>query len=173
MLATTRLRLKHWADRHSEPFARMHADPEVMADLGGAIEPAASALKLARYKAAQVEFGVARWAVETIDGDFLGYCGVMRRPAHDHPLGPHVEIGWRFMRDAWGQGFATESARAALAEAEPRVGLHNIVSYTSADNARSQRVIEKLGLSRDPSRDFLMPTPSGGWKGLVWSFAVD
>ncbi|HAQ80547.1 GNAT family N-acetyltransferase [Bradyrhizobium viridifuturi] len=169
MIKTPRLRLHRWDDRHREAFAAMHADPEVMADYGGPIGRADSDEKFERYVAAQRDHGISRWAVETIDGAFLGYAGVMPRSSREHPLGAHVEIGWRFARNAWGHGYATESARAALLHAIDDVGLRGIVSYTSADNARSQAVMARLDLVRDPARDFTTLSARGApWRGLVW-----
>jgi RimJ/RimL family protein N-acetyltransferase len=147
----------------------MHADPEVMLDLGGPFEEAESAAKFDRYCSAYREHGVSRWAVEDADGVFLGYAGVMPRLSADHPLGPHYEVGWRFTRKAWGFGYATESANAALGHAFTQCGLKEIVSYTSPDNLRSQAVMERLKLQRDPSRDFAAHYDAVGlWRGLVW-----
>jgi RimJ/RimL family protein N-acetyltransferase len=169
MIKTPRLRLHLWDDRHREAFALMHADPEVMADIGGSIDRSESNQKLNRYCAAQREYGISRWAVENLDGVFLGYAGVMPRSSKDHPLGAHFEVGWRFVRNAWGQGYATESARAALRHAVHQVGLSEIVSYTNPDNERSQTVMTKLNLVRDPARDFMTLTATGvQWQGLVW-----
>src|SRR5262249_9759388 len=112
---------------------------------------------------------VSRWAVENLDGTFLGYAGVMPRLSEGHPLGAHFEVGWRFARSAWGQGYATESARAALRHAVHQVGPNEIMSYTRPDNKRSQAVMAKLNLVRDPARDFITLTPRGErWQGLVW-----
>jgi RimJ/RimL family protein N-acetyltransferase len=169
MIRTKRLKLWPWRDEHRVAFAEMHADPEVMRDQGGPIDTNQSNAKLDRYRAAYREHGVARWAVEDVDGAFLGYAGVMPRLLPDHPLGSHFEIGWRFARSAWGQGYATESAKAALEDAFRRVGLKEILSYTSADNLRSQAVMARLNLRREPSRDFAIETARGGlWRGLVW-----
>jgi RimJ/RimL family protein N-acetyltransferase len=170
MIKTPRLRLHRWHDRHREAVALMHADPEVMADLGGPIDRSESNQKFDRYCAAQREHGISRWAAENPDGAFLGYAGVMPRLSKDHPLGPHFEVGWRFVRNAWGHGYATECAKAALHHAFHDVGLSEIISYTSADNQRSQAVMTKLYLVRDPSRDFTMLTSRGEpWDGLVWT----
>lgn len=169
MIETQRLRLFDWAPRHRIAFSQLHADPEVMADLGGPIDRTGSDQKFDRYCAAWRAHLVSRWAVENQDGEFLGYAGVMPRMSEDHPLGPHFEVGWRFARNAWGNGYATESAKAALDHAISDRGITGIVSYTDADNLRSQAVMRRLELFRQPSLDFVIPRPDGGvWRGLVW-----
>jgi RimJ/RimL family protein N-acetyltransferase len=169
MIRTKRLKLLPWRNDHRASFAAMHADPAVMLDLGGPIGRAESDAKLDRYSVSYAEHGLARWAVETVDGDFLGYAGVMPRLDPEHPLGSHFEIGWRFTRRAWGHGYGTESAKAALDDAFRRAGLKEIVSYTSADNLRSQAVMARLQLQREPSRDFTAAYERVGlWRGLVW-----
>jgi RimJ/RimL family protein N-acetyltransferase len=147
----------------------MHADPDVMEDLGGPIDRIESDAKFDRYLTALSEHGVARWAVEDAARTFLGYCGVMPRMTPDHPLGSHFEVGWRFRREAWGNGYATESACAALKHAIDDLGLTSIVSYTGQSNLRSQSVMRKLGLLRDASRDFTLNLNSQSWNGLVWT----
>lgn len=146
----------------------MNADPEIMLDAGGPFSRLASDAKLDRYTATFDRHGFCRWAVESRDGAFLGYCGLMPSP-DGHPLGPHVDIGWRLVRAVWGQGYATEAAGAALGDAFTRVGLREVLAYTAADNLRSRRVMERLRLHRDPSRDFTADYEgSPGWRGLVW-----
>ena len=169
MIRTPRLMLRSWREDHRGPFAAMHADREVMADQGGPIDRRASDAKFDRYLAAYLDHGISRWAVEDAAGLFLGYVGVMPRLAPTHPLGPHHEIGWRFTRSAWGHGFVTESAKAALAHAFRHLSLDEILSYTSADNRRSQSVMARLDLQRAPSRDFVVEDERAGrWHGLVW-----
>lgn len=174
MIETQRLKLFPWEERHRPAFAVLHADGDVMADLGGPIDRAESDRKFDRYVKAQREHGVSRFAVEAPDGSFLGYAGVMPRLDADHPLGPHFEIGWRFMKTAWGNGYATESARAALDHAVNTVGLRDILAYTAADNLRSQAVMRRLNLVRRPELDFRQRTGEGReWQGLVWVVQSD
>lgn len=165
---TPRIRLRCWEAGDRDAFAAMHADPEVMLDYGGPINRAESDAKFDRYAAAYRRHGFCRWAVESQDGDFLGYTGIM--PAGpDHPLGSHIDIGWRLVRHAWGRGYATEAARAALTDAFMRVGLAEVMAYTAPDNLRSQAVMTRLSLRRDPSRDFIANYDGiGVWRGLVW-----
>src|SRR4029079_16617520 len=119
---TPRKRLRPWRESDRDAFAALHAHPEVMADLCGPLDRSQSDAKLDRYASAFDRCGLTRWAVESREGDFLGYAGIMpSRPAH--PLGPHVDIGWRLVRSAWGYGYATEAAAAALEDAFTRGGL--------------------------------------------------
>lgn len=81
-------------------------------------------------------------------------------------IGEHCEIGWRLVREAWGFGYATEVASAALHDAFSRAQLTEILAYTSPDNLRSQAVMARLKLKREPSRDFVADFGSGDWYGL-------
>lgn len=93
----------------------------------------------------------------------------MPRLPKDHPPGVHFEVGWRFLRNAWGHGYATESAKASLWHAVHQTGLDEILSYTNPHNERSKAVMARLNLIRDPARDFVTLTSSGEqWQGLVW-----
>ena len=71
---------------------------------------------------------------------------------------PAVEIGWRLSRDSWGSGYASEGARAVIDDAFTRLDLRSLVSFTAEWNARSRRVMEKIGMVRDIAGDFLHPS---------------
>ncbi len=93
------------------------------------------------------------WAIERkSDGCFLGMTG-LHIPSAPLPFHPCVEITWRLARDAWGQGYATEAAQAALRYGFETIGLTEIVSFAVVGNARSLRVMEKLGMVRDGEFD--------------------
>jgi RimJ/RimL family protein N-acetyltransferase len=168
-IETERLRLRVWEEGDRDHFATLNADPIVMKDLGGPLRRDDSDAKLDRYLKAWGSNGYGRWLVETISGRFLGYCGVM--PAReDHPIGIHDEIGWRLLREAWGHGYATEAARAALIDVFRRARLIEVLAYTDAQNIRSQAVMRRLPLRRDPLRDFVIYSDRlGTWRGLVWT----
>ncbi len=114
---------------------------------------AASGLFEARLEAT----GFGFLAVERrSDGAFLGAAGLMVLEPDD-PLAPGVEIGWRFAKSAWGFGYASEAARALLADGFERLGLTEIVAYTAETNQRSRAVMERIGMRRDGARDFDHP----------------
>jgi ribosomal-protein-alanine N-acetyltransferase len=102
------------------------------------------------------------WALERVeDGAFLGFTG-LSRPSFEAHFTPAVEVGWRLARHAWGHGFATEAARAALRFGFETVGLEEIVSFTVPANVRSRAVMERIGMHHDPSDDFDHPKLPAG-----------
>jgi RimJ/RimL family protein N-acetyltransferase len=169
IIETPRLRLRPWRYSDRDVFAAMHADPEVMVDAPRPLTREKSDLKLDRYVAAFKRDAFCQWAVETLDGDFVGYAGATR-VAKEHPLGPHVGAGWRLVRRAWGNGYATEATLAAFDDVYRRAGVKEVLAYTSPDNGRSQAVMGRLGMQREPDLDFITADDgSGSWTGLVWS----
>jgi RimJ/RimL family protein N-acetyltransferase len=90
------------------------------------------------------------------EGRFVGYIG-LHTPTFKAHFTPCVEIGWRLAGDVWGQGLATEGARAVAHHAFENLRLSEIVSFTVPANQRSIRVMEKIGMTRDASGDFEHP----------------
>ena len=138
-IETARLRLRPWRGSDRGAMAALLADPEVMWDWGGPLSRAASDEKVDRYIATFREHGFTRWLVER-GGAFVGYVGVFPHDA-SHALGAHADIGWRLIREAWGRGFASEAAAAALRDGFERAGLREVLAYTSDANARSHNVV--------------------------------
>ncbi len=156
-LTTERLALRGWTTADREPHAAMNADPEVMRHFPAVLDAAASDALFERVTVHWAEHGFGLWAVERRDdGRFLGFTG-LTRPSFEAHFTPAVEVGWRFARDAWGHGYATEAARAALRFGFETVGLDEIVSFTVPANERSWRVMERIGMTRDPADDFDHP----------------
>jgi ribosomal-protein-alanine N-acetyltransferase len=100
------------------------------------------------------------WGSEEESGgaESVGFTGL----AVPKPFTPCVEIGWRLSAEHWGRSYATEAAWAALLYGFETFGLDEIVSFTVPMNVRSRRVMEKLGMTHDPSEDFDHPAlPEG------------
>ncbi len=157
LLQTERLLLRPWRDEDLAPFAAMNADARVRAYFPGCLTRAESDASAEKIRASFEARGYGLWAAEEMSGaPFVGFIG-LSEPSFTAPFTPCVEIGWRLVHAAWGRGYATEGARAALAFAFERLGLAEIVSMTTPDNTRSRRVMEKLGMQRDPADDFDHP----------------
>lgn len=156
MIRTERLLLRRWRDDDRPTFAAMNRDPIVMEHFQGLTAPEDSDAFVDRIESHWDDDGWGLWAVE-VPGvtPFVGFTGLW--PA-THVLGwPSVEVGWRLARAHWGNGYATEAAHAALRFAFEDVGLDEIVSFTVPQNERSRRVMERIGLVRDPVGDFDHP----------------
>jgi len=154
-LETPRLLLRRWREGDLEPFAALNSDPEVMEHFPSTLSREESDAGVGRIKKHFEDYGYGFWAIEVPgQAHFIGFIGLAVL-AFETSFTPCVEIGWRLARPWWGQGFATEGARAALAHGFDHLGLPEIVSFTVPGNVRSRRVIEKLGMRY--SEDFEHP----------------
>lgn len=83
-----------------------------------------------------------RWAVHTREGmAFIGWCGLKARPGLNE-----IDLGYRFMKKAWGRGYATEAAFASIRYGFETLGLRRIVGRALPGNLASLRVLEKCGM---------------------------
>jgi RimJ/RimL family protein N-acetyltransferase len=146
-LRTERLLLRRWTDADRAPFAAMNADPRVMEHFPALMSREQSDRQVDRIEAGFAVHGFGLWAVE-VDGRFAGFTG-LSVPCFEAPFLPVVEVGWRLAAEFWGRGYATEAARASIADGFERVGLREILSFTATANLRSQRVMQRLGMTPD------------------------
>jgi len=153
-LRTERLLLRQWRDEDLAPFAKLNADAEVMRYFPAPLSRLESDALARREQARIASRGWGLWAVGQTDGaPFIGFVGFAQTP-FEADFTPAVEIGWRLASEAWGQGYASEAARAVLAYGFTTIGLDQVVSFTARSNLRSQRVMERIGMVRDPADDF-------------------
>ena len=135
----------------------MNSDPLVMRYFPGTLSAAETDAMLERIRDHWDRRGFGLWAVSLKEsGEFAGYIGLLV-PVFDAPFTPCVEIGWRLAAKFWNQGLATEGAGAALRFAFENVGLEEVVSFTAVANLPSRRVMEKIGMVRNPAEDFDHP----------------
>jgi RimJ/RimL family protein N-acetyltransferase len=147
-LETDRLRLRQWQDRDHDPFALLNADARVMEFYPATLDRAASQAMVDRCQRLIAERGWGLWAVELkATQQFIGYVG-LHIPGYELPFSPCVEVGWRLAYDHWGQGYATEAAKASLAFGFEQLKLATIVSFTAVQNTRSRAVMERLGMQQ-------------------------
>lgn len=159
---TARLRLRPWVSADARPFREMNADKRVMEYFPATLSGAESDALLDRICAHHEQHGFGLWAVELrATSAFIGFTG-LAIPSWDARFAPCVEVGWRLVQEYWGQGYATEAARAALAFGFDELRLEEIVSFTAAVNERSQRVMQRLGMWRCKEEDFDHPALAAG-----------
>ena len=151
-LRTPRLVLRQWQDEDTRAFAELSADPAVMQYL-----PMPDAEWVARARDHWREHGFGQWVVE-IPGvaPFAGIVG-LSWVRFALPFAPAVEAAWRLAQPHWGRGYASEAARAAIDDGFGRLGLNDVVAFTVPGNRASRAVMERLGMSRDPTEDFDHP----------------
>jgi RimJ/RimL family protein N-acetyltransferase len=154
-----RIVLRQWRDEDRDPFAALNADPEVMRYFAAPVGREQSDALVDRQRALIAERGWGLWAVEVPGvAPFIGFVGL----SVPHFMPEAVEVGWRLAREHWGHGYATEAAREALRIGFEGVGLDEIVSFTATINEPSRRVMERIGMTHDPARDFDHPSVPDG-----------
>ena len=153
MIETPRLILRPWRAGDLPLFAEQNADPVVMRLLGGVLTREESDAYAARAEAHLAAHGFCKWAVEAPGvARFIGAVG-LSHVQFEASFTPAVEVAWRLNRRYWGQGYATEAARAAIEDGSNRAGVKEIIAITVVGNVASRRVMERLGMAQSMEFD--------------------
>lgn len=148
-IQTQRLLLRRWNSDDLAPYSNICADPEVMKWIGnGDVRSTAEcADAISDFEIFWEKHGFGLFAVERLsDRQLIGFTG-LAIPNFLPEVLPSVEIGWRFGRHAWRQGYATEAALASLDYGLKNKQMERIVSIHQIGNEASGRIMEKIGMN--------------------------
>jgi [ribosomal protein S5]-alanine N-acetyltransferase len=142
-LTTERLILRPLSIRDAEVMQNVLNDPEVWHYFPRTEVPTLE--RTQTYIEGQLahwnEHGYGHWAIESIDHNLIGWCGLQFLPETDE-----TEVAYCLGKDHWRKGFATEAARASLSFGIKTLRIKEIVGLTHTENIASQRVLQKIGL---------------------------
>ncbi len=149
--------MRDWRDSDLEAFASLNADPQVMEWFPSTLSRAQSDTLAERIRTKLTAQGWGLWVLEVPGvSEFCGFVGLNPVP-FDVGFSPAVEIGWRLDRPWWGNGYASEAARASLDYGFGELALDEIVSFTATGNKRSRAVMGRIGMTHDAGGDFDHP----------------
>ncbi|WP_394730233.1 GNAT family N-acetyltransferase [Altererythrobacter sp. GH1-8] len=152
---TDRLILRDWREQDWEPFWHYTNTPNVMRWLGSPLDKAGQKKQQERFLQYRREQGHTFWVVERKDdSELLGCCGLKLSNLPPGPIGM-MEVGWRLREDAWGKGYAKESAMASLDLAFGQFRADEVIAITLPENIPSWRLMERLGMRRRTDLDFV------------------
>ena len=143
-IVTARALLRRLREEDFPAFARMNADAEVMQYFPKLWSTAESRRAFDRINADFDERGFGIYALQ-VDATFAGIVG-LSIPSFQSWFTPCVEILWRLRTEFWGRGLASEAAAMVLTMAEERLSFEEVFSFGVAQNSRSMRVMEKIGM---------------------------
>lgn len=147
-IETERLILRDWTEDDLAVFQQMNSDPVTMEFFPNLLTPEGSTMFYERIKREIEERGYGLYAVELKDSkQFVGFTG-FHYTVMDMDFCPCIEIGWRYMREVWGHGYATEAAKACLDYARKNLNFKKVYSFTSLINERSEKVMKKIGMKK-------------------------
>lgn len=141
---TTRLLAERLREEHQVEIHRMHRDPVQMATLGGVRSEVETEAYMVRNLEHWERYGFGVWMMrDRVDGRVTGRAHLR----HLFVEGiDEIEVGYSFYPAYWGLGLATEAAKACLDLARKSLNVPSVIAVTLPDNARSQRVLAKLGM---------------------------
>lgn len=148
ILETSGLQLRPFTEEDSQSLFLLNSDPLVLQYTGDVPfkdvdEAAEFILRYDHYK----QYGYGRWAVLDRESKaFLGWCGLKYSPEKNE-----TDIGFRFHREFWGKGFATEAASGCLKYGFTELGLSRIVGRAQIGNISSHNVLKKIGMNQTGS----------------------
>ncbi len=157
IIETKRLILRTWIDTDLQPMVSINQDPKVMEYFPGLQDLETTKNFIAKVNNHFDKYGYSLYGcIRKDSNEFIGFIGLLIADFKAH-FTPATEIGWRLSSKHWGQGFATEGAKAVLEHAFTWLKLPEIVSFTAMGNAKSINVMRKIGLQHNAKDDFDHP----------------
>lgn len=148
IISTERLGLRRWIDSDADPLIGLNRNPDVMEFFPKPLTPEETRNMIKRIALSFEQHGYGLFAVEKRSTqEFLGFTG-FARPTFETYFTPCVEIGWRLKKEAWGNGYATEAALACLDYGFQTLHFDRILSFTSVLNTRSEKLMQRIGLTK-------------------------
>ncbi len=159
-IETPRLLLRQWHINDIPVYCALNLDPVVMEFFPSVTGETASREHAEKIQKMISQKGYGLFAVERKDsGSFIGFTG-LSHPSFKAPFTPCTEIGWRLAKEHWGNGFATEAAKAVLQFAFNKLNFTEILSFTATLNKRSENIMQKTGMQK--KENFLHPSLPNG-----------
>ncbi len=157
IIKTERLILRPWRESDQLPFSLINKDPKVMEFIPIPISREQSDAMIKSYEEEWDQRNYGRWALELpgVD-DLIGYVG-LHYTDFKSDFTPCIEIGWRLASAHWGKGYASEAAKAALDYGFNKLNQKEFFAFTYKGNMNSRKLMERLGMTYDPTLDFENP----------------
>lgn len=155
LLETDRLILREFVEEDAKHIYKMHNDPEVMKYIPHK-EPLNVPMEQCEkfithfidiYKK-QPGYGLYAATIKDT-GEFIGWNEINPLDGTDE-----VEIGYRYLKEFWGHGYATEASKALVTHGFTTLGLDKLVGVAMPDNKASTRVLEKIGMEYVEMRNY-------------------
>lgn len=148
IISTERLGLRRWIESDIKPFAEMNKDAEVTRYLLKTLTDEETLEMVQRINLSFYKNNFGLYAVENrLTGKFIGFTG-FTVPTFEAFFTPCIEIGWRYQKEMWGKGFATEAAVACLNYGFETLKFNRVVSFTSVINLNSEKVMKRIGMKK-------------------------
>ena len=151
LIQTEHLGLRAWQETDLTSLAEMCADPEVMQYFPETLSFEQSKSLFDRLQKCYKDNGFTYFVVELKETrEFIGFAGI-KDQTYKAPFTPCIDIGWRFKKVVWGNGYATEAAKACLDYAFQKRKLEEIYSVCPSINSASESIMKKIGMKYDGS----------------------
>jgi len=153
ILQTPRLSLREFEPEDLDSLGTILSDPKTMHYYPAPLDRAGVADWIQRNRTRYAKDGHGLWAMTLHStGELIGDCGLVRQSVDEVD---EIEIGYHVRRDLWGQGFASEAARACRDYGFATLGVERLISLVRPENLASRRVAEKTGMTI--------------WKEVMWA----
>lgn len=148
LFQSDRIGFRLWKPADFEPFYAMCSDPEVMKYFLKTLNKEETEALIGRIKNQFNTKPFGLYAVDHLETNcFMGFIGYLFCD-FEADFTPCIEIGWRLDQKFWNQGLATEGAKACLSYGQDQLKLAEIYSMTAIDNRPSERVMQKIGMTK-------------------------